>query len=514
MAFLQQRRYDCSMIRSFFDKRGDTQLERYFIPVVVVGVLIAMGISLSIGLSQSVWFDEAYSIIIAKQPVSELVRLASVDTHPPLYYLLLKGWATLFGWSELALRSLSVTAMGGAMAMGALLVRRLFDIRATLITLPFIVFAPFLLRYGFEIRMYALASFIGVAATYILVRALQAKDNQEKLRLYLIYTLLVAMGVYTLYYTVLLWLAHFAWLFWNTRKEKMPILKSPWFVAFCGSAALFLPWLPTFISQIGNGALAAISQPLTIDNMVGIVSFMFVYQPNWQLSALMSLLVLFVIIAIGILTAKAWRNADKGQRANLLLIIAYVMVPIVILTLVSLVKPMYVERYLSHILIAGSMFVGVVVALALAKKPSRNLIMLCSGLLATMLIGVIQLAQVGNYNFQRLQSPAVKELASTINCDRGTTIFAADPYVAIELDYYLSSCQIRFYSETVSLGGGYAPLSNNTLHVFDPAKELANSRKVVYVYYDTQKLAIPSALRESSSVSFGSLHAATFSAEK
>jgi mannosyltransferase len=226
------------------------------------------------------------------------------------------------------------------------------------------------------------------------------------------------------------------------------------------------------------------------------------------------LLVLFVIITIGTLTAKAWRSADKIQRTNLLLVVAYVIVPIAILTLVSLVKPMYVERYLSHILIAGSMFVGIVVALTLAKKPSRNLIMLCSGLLATMLIGVIQLTQVGNYNFQRLQSPAVKELASTINCDRDTTIFAADPYVAIELDYYLSSCQIRFYSETVSLGGGYAPLSNNTLHVSDPAKELTNSRRVVYVYYDTQKLAMPSALRESSSISYGSLHAATFSAEK
>lgn len=514
MAFLCQRRYDCSMIRKLFHRHDDAQLERYFVPVIIVGVLIAMGISLAIGLSQSVWFDEAYSIIVAKQPVNELLHLTAVDTHPPLYYLLLKGWATLFGWSELALRSLSVIAMGGAVAMGALLVRRLFGLRAALITLPFIVFAPFLLRYGFEIRMYALASFMGVAATYILVRALQARDRQEELRLYLIYALLVAMGVYTLYYTVLLWLAHFAWLFWNTRREKKLVLKSPWFIAFCGSAALFLPWLPTFISQVGNGALAAISQPLTIDNMAGIVSFMFVYQPAWQLSALTSLLVLFVIVAVSILAVKAWVNTDRKQRTNLSLIVAYIMVPITILALVSIAKPMYVERYLAHVLIAGSMFVGVVVALALAKKPSKKLMILGSGLLAAMLIGVIQLAQVGNYNFQRLQSPAIKQLASTIDCARGTTVFAADPYVAIELDYYLPSCQIRFYSETVSLGGGYAPLSNNTLHVSDPTKELANSRKVVYVYYDTQKLTMPSNLIESSSVSYGSLNAATYSAEK
>ena len=57
-----------------------------------------MAIGLWIGLRQSVWFDEAYSIMVAKQSVGEAIRLTALDTHPPLYYLFLKAWACLFGW--------------------------------------------------------------------------------------------------------------------------------------------------------------------------------------------------------------------------------------------------------------------------------------------------------------------------------------------------------------------------------------------------------------------------------
>ncbi|HEU5122140.1 MAG TPA: hypothetical protein VFT59_04805 [Candidatus Saccharimonadales bacterium] len=71
--------------------------EQHFYWIVIIGVAVAMGVSLGIGLMQSVWFDEAYSIILAKKPISELLYLTSIDTHPPLYYLLLKLWASIFG---------------------------------------------------------------------------------------------------------------------------------------------------------------------------------------------------------------------------------------------------------------------------------------------------------------------------------------------------------------------------------------------------------------------------------
>lgn len=493
--------------------RKESWVEKHHALVITIGVFLFMALSLWIGLRQSVWFDEAYSILVAKLPLGELLHMTALDTHPPLYYILLHGWAQIFGWGEVALRSFSVIAAGGAVAIGVLLVRRLFGVRAALITLPFVVFAPFLLRYGFEIRMYALASLICIAATYLLVAAQEGKNRTQQWLLYGGYAALVVLGVYTLYYTALVWIAHLVWLIWSTKKDKKPLMKSPWIVAYAGSVLLFLPWLPTFLSQVSNGALAPISQPLTVDNLLGIVSFQFLYQPVWQLNALWSLVFVGLVAAIVVLTVKAMPFVKKNEWRSLALLFAYFMVPIVILTLVSIFRPMYVERYLAHVTLGMTLLVGVLIAFAL-RDGKRVTKLLAVTVLVISIAGTAQLLQVGNYNFQRLQRPDVKMASETIDCQDGQTVLAADPYTAIELSYYLpADCDLRFYSETASLSGGYAPLSDSPKRVQDPASEFKTQSDLTYVYYDAAKLEMPSYLREVQTVGIGPLHIATFSAE-
>lgn len=489
-----------------------TWIDRYFLVIVVIAAAITTALSLLIGMNQSVWFDEAYSIMVAKQSLDQLLHLAAIDTHPPLYYIILKGWAALFGWSELALRSLSVLALGGSVILSGLLLRRGFGARAAVTVMPFLVIAPFLLRYGFEIRMYVIGSFIGIAATYVLVRALQAKTSKAQWLLYGLYAALVAAGVYTLYYLALLWIAHVVWLVWLTIRERKSLLRARWWLAYVGSVVLFLPWLPTFLSQVNNGALAQISQPLTIDNMLGIASFNFVYQPTWQLTAFVSLLVLFVISAVVYFSIKAFKVVKAKERPYLMLLAMYLAIPVAVLAIVSLFKPMYVERYLAHVAIGGMLYVGVVVALALRKKATTVEWTLAGVLLVVLLSGTVQLARVGNFNFQRMQTPTVAAAAAAVKaCDAQSAVVAADPYVAIELAYYLPDCQIHFYSETVSLGGGYAPLSDSPLHVTNPVKLTAE--KIYYVYYGDPELQMPEGHARVSEQTFEALHVETFSAE-
>lgn len=488
-------------------------MERHFEVLLVVFALVAMAIALIIGLNQSVWFDEAYSVMLSRQSIDQLLYFTALDTHPPLYYLLLKAWTALFGFGEAALRSLSVLCMGGALVVAGLLLRRMFNARIALIALPFLALAPMLLRYGFEIRAYALASLIGITATFVLVVALQAKRRNQWL-LYTLYAVLVAIGMLSLYYMVLLWLAHVVWLMWRARHEKQPIIRSPWFAALAGSVLLFIPWLPIFLSQINNGALSPVTQALTLDNLVSIISFMFVYQPSWQLSAFISLVMVAVIIIMTLLLMRTVRFIDKKHCPYLLLLGLYLLVPIAVLALVSLARPVYLERYLSHVLIGGYMLVGVTIGLLELKAPSKKALLTGGGILAVLLLGVVQLAEVGNYNFQRMQKPMVKQAAASIaDCGPDQTILAANPYVAIELSYYLPNCEVRFYSETAKLNGGYAMLSDSPLHVADPANELAGSRELFYVYYDEPELTMPETLNATSRQSYGALSIASFHAE-
>ena len=473
--------------------------------------VVAAALSLWIGLRQSVWFDEAYSIMVAKRSASEIIRLSALDTHPPLYYLVLKIWANVFGWSELALRSLSVIFYGASIAVAGCFIKKHFNARAAIYVLTMLLLAPLLMRYGFEVRMYAMASLIGVAATAMLVRAHSSKRWTD----WLIYGVLVALGMYTLYYLALLWLAHLAWLVAMDagRLRKSLWKECRWIGAYAFSLLLFLPWLSSFLKQVGNGALAPIGQPMNLEQLVGVISFNTIYQPLWQLGVIASVLVVGVIF----LAARAINKSlhiKKINRGILLLLVCYIVVPIAVLMLISLVKSMYVERYLAHVAIGLAMLAGASLALS-TERENREVWRMASPLvlLVVLAVGATNLSQAGNYNFQRMQKPNVNSVASIVKCSENDMVLAADPYVAIELDYYLPNCQIYFASSDQHLGGGYAPLDGSSRQVVDTKKTFTRAKNIYNVYYSDMKASLPGNYREVETIDLSPLKITKFNAE-
>lgn len=180
------------------------KLEKHWLIVVIVAMLAVVALDIAVGIGQSVWFDEGYSITLAQRPLHELIDLTKIDAHPPFYYMYLKAWGTIFGWSELSLRLSSIVPAAAAVGVMAMLVRRLLSTRAALVVLPFLVFAPFLVRYGYEIRMYALILLLAAAGTYALV---VAKASGSK-KWWLTYALIIALSMYTLYMSIVIWIGH------------------------------------------------------------------------------------------------------------------------------------------------------------------------------------------------------------------------------------------------------------------------------------------------------------------
>lgn len=83
---------------------------RFWTVCALLGVL-ALLLRLPTLSSRSLWLDETYSAWFANLPLHELwTRAPLYETHPPLYYTLLKGWSLAAGRSEAGLRSLSVLA--------------------------------------------------------------------------------------------------------------------------------------------------------------------------------------------------------------------------------------------------------------------------------------------------------------------------------------------------------------------------------------------------------------------
>jgi uncharacterized membrane protein len=113
-----------------------------------------------INLSQSLWLDEAITALTVKNYdfINIITGFAKGDFHPPLYYLILKFWTNLFGYSEIALRMPSVI-------FGVLTVFFVYKLGGKKAALLMAV-NPLAVYYSQEARMYSLAAFAVTAAVY------------------------------------------------------------------------------------------------------------------------------------------------------------------------------------------------------------------------------------------------------------------------------------------------------------------------------------------------------------
>lgn len=199
----------------------------------------------------SVWFDEAFGLYLLRSNYFDVAQLTSYDVHPPLYYWVLKFWTSIFGTSEYGARSLSLVLFIVALVFIYLLVRRLFGQKAAIVTALLFACTPLLLRYSVEARMYGMTTAIIAASTYTLVSAM---DKPKRYK-WVIYGLLVALGLWTHYFTALAFAAQWVWRFIAVRKgtiqNSLKLFFSKGFtVSILVTAVAYLPWLYFGIKQM------------------------------------------------------------------------------------------------------------------------------------------------------------------------------------------------------------------------------------------------------------------------
>jgi uncharacterized membrane protein len=133
---------------------------------LLIGVIgIQILVSLPRLVSGSIWYDEFLTITTIRLPWRQIATGGyPKELHPPLYFLVLKGWLAVVGQTELAMRLLSLGLTLGSLLVLFLLVRQLIDLRAALATVFLFAIHPMYIYYATEIRMYALLIFCCLVA--------------------------------------------------------------------------------------------------------------------------------------------------------------------------------------------------------------------------------------------------------------------------------------------------------------------------------------------------------------
>ena len=205
--------------------------------------------------SQSLWYDESVSAVLARQSMPDLIAHTARDIHPPGYYLLLHLWVRLAGDSEFALAYFSLLFGLLLIAMAYAVAHHWFNRSVALWAASLIAFSPYNLWYSQEVRMYTLGAFLGLICTFFALQAAWERGKPAKARSYWSgYALGATLGLYCLYYFAFLLIVlnlYLVVVLWRHHINRSNNSLKPaairqgrnWFLANIAIIVLYLPWL-------------------------------------------------------------------------------------------------------------------------------------------------------------------------------------------------------------------------------------------------------------------------------
>jgi 4-amino-4-deoxy-L-arabinose transferase-like glycosyltransferase len=297
---------------------------------------------------QDFWRDEAFSLVVGRQPLDRMWQLLLQDfVHPPLHYLMLHYWVGLFGKQPSQVRALS--AVFGTLSI--LAVYRLGSIAsgraAALLASGLFAVSWMDVKYSQENRPYEVATFWTLAALVCFVEAVSRRSARK----WACFVFASALAMYTHYYTffplagLVLWSA--------TSGRKLGIPPRWWFAA----AGAFLP----LVSWLQSGVITRMSTSpkLTLGSELRTAGLHwwslgsavnYFNGGKWLGDALQSS---FLVVVLGLLiftlpaalaVRNAWRERD-GHPDFTLLMAATVAVPFLAVGLLGSLGIQYGARY-------------------------------------------------------------------------------------------------------------------------------------------------------------------------
>ncbi|WP_419757390.1 glycosyltransferase family 39 protein [Acidisoma sp.] len=428
------------------------------------------------------WLDEVTTVTRSSLPFWDMVTNSLAAHHLPSYFAI----AAIFGhysMSEFALRLPS--AVFGAASCGVLFLigRTLGGWRAGLVAGLLLALSPLQVQYGQEARSYTfviLMMAIGFLGLVELARdprgaSLPFRASGARFAPWLIYTL-GTIGALNVLSTAFFWLisanlAAVAILMdrtvnrgrflkrWLAAQAIVLVFTLPWFGAMDvftgGQMTNATNWVPgitfhSFFSVLGSLYLMRVSRLI-----------------NFHLfpAAIPGFGALVIVLAIlGLARLRSWRkegtSSEPGQARSrtLLLALAIVaIVPPVTILLISIVKPLWMPRYLLWSSVPFLVFVG----LGINQLPRRWQ----TGVAVAMVV----LATFNLVPYYRAETKPRWDLAGTSLVklmQPGDIVLVPDQLPVYMMNFFLSR------------HGQVIPASNWTIDIFQAAKHLQNGGRV------------------------------------
>jgi 4-amino-4-deoxy-L-arabinose transferase-like glycosyltransferase len=283
----------------------------------------------------SFWHDEALTVLLAQKPMAQLIAITAADVHPPLYFLLVKGFL-LVGQNEFIVRLLSALCGAGTVFVLYLLGRDLFEEQVGLVGALIMAISPLQLFYAQEARMYTLLLLLIIFSSWCFVRALR----YDRRLWWVLFVVGITLASYTAYFTfpVVAAMGLYVLLVDKRRERVLHFLFALGVVVL-----LYLPWLSVFLVQtraILDSYWIARPHPLTLFTTLSAFFIGVTLSPFWiAVSLSVTLLLIFIVFS------NVYHALKKGVDVQpLIWLLLWGFVPLLGIFLISLVRPLFQLR--------------------------------------------------------------------------------------------------------------------------------------------------------------------------
>jgi mannosyltransferase len=323
----------------------------------LAGVALAIAALRAPGIGErSLWLDEALTASRALRTPSAIVAGAASNQNPPLYTLLVAGWASLFGVSEVSLRLPSLLASAAAAALLVLLVWRRLGGEAAIYAALLLAASEPQLYYAREARSYAVLGLLCVASFLVYLELLERPTWPRAMAL----GLLNAAAMYTHFAIGFAFVAQAAYALLDLRRGARAVA----FYALSQllALAIFLPWVDALRANAPEAGQFWLAPP----GLPALRSVVFdLAGGRWAIA-----LSLLVVACAGWTLLSRGRRIPAARARTLAVLAAWAIAPVALGFLVSQWTPVFLLRYQLY---AGLGWIALVAALAASLPLPRAL---------------------------------------------------------------------------------------------------------------------------------------------
>ncbi len=366
---------------------------------------------------QSLSYDETFSVLVARLPWPRAWEVLAADgVHPPLFYFI-ERLVLLLGHSEWVVRLPSALLGVLSIPLVYALAKRLGGEKVGALAGLLFAVSPFHLWYARDARMYALLAFMAAAVMLLYDRYLE----RPNLRRSTLFVLASAVAYLTHYFALFLPLVQLAHLALNLKAYARQF--RIWVVLQLLAGLPFLGWLVAMYAHnperyFGIGWIPA---PTLMDLPYTLINLTVGYTQqdarfHWIALAL----------GLGLIAAGVW--AMRRRKEVWTLIVLWAFLPVTTTFLISLKRPVYVDRFLILSLPAFSLMI----AQGISSIPGRWELPVVACVLGALLYG----------SFEMLSAPGQakedwRSVAAYLSRARpDETIILRYLQIAVPLTYY------------------------------------------------------------------------------